>query len=234
VISRLESGQVEGAYKRDLLKGLSAAVGGDTRTALETFDGVLARSQVRADRVAAYVFGAETLRRGGQWPAALERYHAAIPRGPAFPPAHYGLGMAFRATGQLDRAQFQFQELLRLEPAHVEGLCELADLMMVKRQPRAAFDYARQAASFAPDYARPYLAAGNGLLALGRPTDAHQYYRAAVERGMTWTLVAYNEGNVLLLVGDRAAAKARFTEVVDAQGVPVSLRNAAQKILATL
>ena len=234
IIARLETGQVEGAYKRDLLKGLSAAVGGDTRAALDTFDGVLARSQTRADRVAAHVFSGETLRRAGQWPAAIERYQTAIALDPAFPPARYGLAMAFRATGQLDRALFQFQELLRLEPAHVEGLCELADLMMVKRQPRVAFDYARQAASLAPDHPRPYLAAGNSLIALGRPTDAHQYYRAAVERGMSWPLVAYNEGNVLLLVGDRAAAKARFTDVVDAQGVPVSLRNAAQKILATL
>jgi tetratricopeptide (TPR) repeat protein len=233
VIARLEDGQIEESHKLDILKGLSAAVGGDARTALGVFDDVIARAPLRPDKVAAYVFSGDTLRRAGQLPAAIERYQKAVELDPAFAPARYGLAMAYRAAGQVDRAVFQFQELVRLEPSHVEGLCELADLMMLKRQPRVAVDYGRRAAAIAQDYARPYLAIGNGLLAQGRAAEAHQYYRGAVDRGLNWPLVSYNQGNVLLLVGDRVAARARFAEVVDAADAPTALRNAARQMLAT-
>ncbi len=75
---------------------------------------------------------------------------------------------------------------------------------------------------------------GNSLLALGRPGEAHQYYRAAVERGLSWPVITYNQGNVLLLLGDRVAAKARFAEVVNAPDAPASLRDAARQMLAAL
>jgi tetratricopeptide (TPR) repeat protein len=234
IIARLETGQIEDSYKLDILKGLSAAVGGDARRALQIFDRVIEKSGVRTDKVAAYVFSGDTLRRTGQLPAAIERYQGAVGLEPTFPPARYGLAMAYRGAGDLDRAQAQFQDLLRLDPAHVEALCELADLMMLKGNPRVALDYARRAASIARGYARPYLAMGNGLLALGRPEDAHQYYRAAADRGLSWPVITYNQGNVLLLVGDRVGAKARFAEVVEAREAPASLRNAARQLLATL
>jgi len=234
VITRLEGDQIKGSYKLDLLKGLSAAVGGDARTALRTFDQVIARSPVRTDKVAAYVLSGDTLRRNGQWPEAIERHRKAVELEPAFVPARYGLAMAYRDARDVERAVAQFQEVLRLDPSHVEALCELADLMMIKRQPQAALDYARRAVSIARRYARPYLAMGNSLLALGRPGDAHQYYRAAVQLGTGWPVIAYNQGNVLLLLGDRLAAKARFAEVVKAPDAPESLRNAARQILTGL
>lgn len=234
IIARLEGGQIEDSYKLDILKGLSAAVGGDARTALQTFDQVIGKAPVRSDKVAAYALSGDTLRRNGQLPEAIERYQRAVALEPTFAPARYGLAMAHLRARDMDRAVAQFQEVVRLDPDHVEALCELADLMMVKRQPRAALDYAQRAASTARRYARPFLAIGNSLLALGRPEEAHQYYRAAVERGLSWPIVAYNQGNVLLLLGDRVAAKARFAEVVQAPDAPASLRDAARQILAAL
>jgi protein O-GlcNAc transferase len=234
IIARLETDQIEGSHKLDILKGLAAAVGGHAETALRTFDRVIATSPVRTDKVAAYVFSGDTLRRNGQVREAIERYQKAVALEPAFAPARYGLAMAYGAGREADRAVAQFQEVLRLEPDHVEALCELADLMMIKRQPRAALDYALRAASVAGPYARPYLATANALLALGRSTEAHAYYRAAAERGLSWSVVTYNQGNVLLLVGDRAAAKARFAEVVEARDAPAPLRNAARQMLTAL
>lgn len=233
IIASLD-GRSESGYKLDILHGLSAAVAGDSRSAMVIFDRVINSGAGRADKGAAYIFSGDLLRRSRHLPEAIERYQQAVALLPAFSPARYGLAMAYRERGDVDRAIPQFEELLRLEPAHVEALCEMADLMMLKKQPRAAWGYARQAAAIAPDYARPYLAMANSLLAVGRPTEAQTYYRSAVERGVSWPVVAYNQGNVLLLAGDRASAKARFTEVVEAREAPASLRDAARQMLAKL
>jgi len=84
-------------------------------------------------------------KRRGKPSEALRFFNAAVEAAPTIPDNHGYLASAFQKLGQLDRAEAEYREAIRLDPAYETPVSNLADLYLAKNDPILAERYARQA-----------------------------------------------------------------------------------------
>ena len=84
-------------------------------------------------------------KRRGNSSEALRSFRAAVEAAPTIPDNHNYLAWAYRKLGELDHAEAEYREAMRLDPAYETPVSNLADIYLAKNDPVQAERYARQA-----------------------------------------------------------------------------------------
>jgi Flp pilus assembly protein TadD len=84
-------------------------------------------------------------KRRGKSNEALRSFSAAVEAAPAIPDNHNYLAWALQKLGELDHAEAEYREAMRLDPAYATPVSNLADIYLAKNDPVQAERYARQA-----------------------------------------------------------------------------------------
>ncbi len=84
-------------------------------------------------------------KRRGESSEARRFFSAAVEAAPTIPDNHNYLAQAFLKLGELDHAEAEYREAIRLDPAYETPVSNLADLYLAKNDPILAERYARQA-----------------------------------------------------------------------------------------
>ena len=84
-------------------------------------------------------------KRRGKSSEARRFFSAAVEAAPTIPDNHNYLAWALRKLGELDHAEAEYREAIRLDPAYETPVSNLADLYLAKNDPILAERYARQA-----------------------------------------------------------------------------------------
>ena len=100
---------------------------------------------------------------------------------PDYVEAHFNLGCALEAQGNLDAAIPCYRRAAELKPDHAEAHNNLGIALQAQGRMEDAAASHRQALHWKPDYAEAHNNLGNALQAQGRLDDAIPCYRRAVE-----------------------------------------------------
>jgi Flp pilus assembly protein TadD len=84
-------------------------------------------------------------KRRGKSSEALRSFSSAVEAAPTIPDNHNYLAWAFRKLGELDHAEAEYREAMRLDPAYETPVSNLADIYLAKNDPVQAERYAREA-----------------------------------------------------------------------------------------
>ncbi len=155
----LKVGRVEDGLKT--IERLDALSGGDFRTALAA--GVL-------------------LARFGLYPAAIQRFQAALAADPSSDEAKYDLAAAYSQVGEYSKA---FEALNGLSPAArkmPDSLALFADVALHQGRPADAIDALEEAIRTSPDDDRHYVSLALVELQAGDPNQAHATLRRGLRR----------------------------------------------------
>ena len=98
----------------------------------------------------ALTFRGEIQLRRNQLNEAVQTLQAVVTRNPDMAVAHYQLGLALSALGELNRAATEWQQAVRLRPAMVEADRELAGLAMQKSDMPGLEQYATEIVRLQP------------------------------------------------------------------------------------
>lgn len=208
------------SYQLTILKGFYKASSGDVDGAIQLYNKVLPATK-RSDTVVVHTLLGDAFREKGSWDKAVEHYQKALSRDIGFSAAYYGLGVSYMGKRDLVRADYYFTKALSIDPNNILALSDMADLMLLKRQrPEDALIYARRAVSKDPPLYQPYLTMGNVLLVLGRDKDAEDYYRKAVERGMSGYMVPFSKARAYYMKGDVSQAGHYISELRKYRDLP--------------
>src|SRR5262249_53160416 len=116
-------------------------------------------------------------------PKAIETYEQLLKVSPNNPRIQYEVAELYEQTGQLDKAQEQFQRVVELDPKYVEGLTAVGRVTILRGDPQASLQPLNNALSLAIQLNKD-VARGNVLQAigiaykrLGRPNDALRNYQ---------------------------------------------------------
>jgi tetratricopeptide (TPR) repeat protein len=213
------------SYRTKILKGFYKASGDDIDGALKEYDEVLHKAK-GIDLVVLHTLMGDAYRKEGLWDEALEQYTKALSRDPAFAGAYYGMGVAFMSKRDVDRADEYFHKTLTIDPDNVLALSDMADLMLIKKEnPQDALAYAERAISKNPPFYQPYLAMGNVLTVLGRDREAEDFYKKAVEHGMTDYMVAFSKARAYYMKGDAEKAQSQLAQLRRFKNLPEKIRS---------
>jgi protein O-mannosyl-transferase len=128
--------------------------------------------------------------------------------------AHYNLGTALGAKGQIDEAIRQLQTAIRLKPDHVNAHNNLGNALLVKGQINEAIRQFQEALRLKPDYADPHHNLGIGLDKKGQSDEAIRQYQEAIRLKPDYAEARNNLGSALLNKGQIDAAIREFQEAV--------------------
>ena len=155
------------------------------------------------------------LLRGRRPDQAIARFNEALRLDPGHAEARNNLGMALEVTGRLPEAAAQYEESARLKPAAITlDNLGYALLRMGRRdEARAQFE---KAIGLQPEYAPAQISLGTLLLDAGRPDEALQHFRVALEhsRGNTAAEAHNGMGVALANSGSLESAITHFREAV--------------------
>ncbi|MBS1112307.1 MAG: Tetratricopeptide 1 repeat-containing protein [Nitrospirae bacterium] len=228
VIDLMDS-RFEKTYTTDILKGYYSALSGDTEAATRQFNQILPLA-TKLDRVVVYSLLGDTYRRNGNAALALENYGKAIELDPSFSEAYYGMGEAYFSLKDIKNAEVYISKTLSLDPANPLALSQMADILLVKKEPvEMAMSYAEKAVSSSPTVYQPYATMGSVLIAMGREEAAEEYFKKAHERGLRGYLLPYAKARAYFIKGDKDKAEAILREIANMDDAPDELRNIIKK-----
>ena len=130
--------------------------------------------------------------------------------------AHYNLGMALQALGQLDGATSSFRRALMINPGDAEVHYNLGNLLHGLGQLDGAVSSFRRALEIKSDFAAAHYNLGNSLRALGQLDDAVVGYRRALAINPDYAEAHINLGaalNVLGQLDDAVASLCRALKI---------------------
>lgn len=222
LISRYES--VLESDRIPILKGYLRAATNDIDGALEAYRTAIHKARGR-DVVVLHSLMGDAYRRKGMLDDAVERYQRALARDPGFAPAYYGLGLVFISKRDLSRSYEYFRKALKIDPANVLVLSDMADLLLIRREnPEEALRYAERAVAKSPPFYQPYLSMGNVLIVLGRDGEAEAYYRQAREKGLSDYFVPFSKARAYEMRGDREKAREQIAILRKFKDLPEHMR----------
>ena len=143
---------------------------------------------------------------------AVLEYRSVLQIDPNHADAHYGLAKSFLGTRQVQKAYWELQETVRLDPDNIEAKLQYGQFLLLGEdaEREQAIERADEVIAVQPDRPAAYLLKGRALQALGRAEEAREAYVQAVERSP-------DEGGPLLLLanferaqGNRDEAEAHF------------------------
>ena len=130
--------------------------------------------------------------------------------------AHFSLGQAYRAQGDLDAARRCYERCLRLDPDFARAQGALGYVLLRQGDlPRAA-EHLRRAIELQPDYLHALINYGNLLVRQHRSRKPSCYYRRALVVAPTNAAAHTNLGSALLKSGRPRAAIAAYRRALRA------------------
>ena len=119
----------------------------------------------------------ETLRAQKNYDRAITSYRDAIRRQPAYPAAHFGLGIAFRDKNDLENAATELREVIRERPQDVGAHAALGETLFRKGDLDGAIAEYREARHLNPQDAEAHYLLANALEKKGDHSAAVDEYR---------------------------------------------------------
>ncbi len=95
--------------------------------------------------------------------------------------AYYEQGMAYKESGDLERALIEFQKAQSLYPDDIEFMVEIGDLFFQQHDYMMAESYFQKALDLEPDYYPAIIGAGQVQQALRRYDEAIHYFKKGIE-----------------------------------------------------
>jgi Tfp pilus assembly protein PilF len=150
---------------------------------------------------------------------ALRHYRAAIDADPKHALAHYNLGNALQAQGDVEGALRHYRAAIDADPKHALAHYNLGNALLAQGQFAEARTATRQALDLLPprDPLRPkaHNNLGNALQAQGDVEGALRHYRAAIDADPKFALAHYNLGGALQAQGQFGEARTATRQALD-------------------
>jgi choline-sulfatase len=183
--------------KIDLYRLLKKAGGfyseGSTDEAIATVGEALARDP---EIVEAYVLLGSFLRKSGRLDEAIAAYRQALVRDGEHERALVALAVAYKDSGRLDEARVGLERARKIDPRSSSVLWHLADLFMLKGDPRRAEEVIREALAYKVDEHRFLLKLGETQIQAKRFDEAEKSLKAALEKRPGLATAHFNLGLV--------------------------------------
>lgn len=224
VLTALYEQSIE-SYRPRILKGFYKALSNDVDGALTEYNEIVKEAD-GIDRLVIYTLMGDAYRGKGLWDKAIEKYEQAVAIDQTFADAYYGIGAAYMAKRDHSRAYEYFGKTISLDPYHVLALSDMSDLLLItKKNPGEALTYAQRAISKSPPFYQPYLSMGNVLIVLRKETEAEEFYKKAIERGVAEYMIAFSKARAYYLRGDSEKAKEQIAELRKFKNLPEQIKN---------
>jgi tetratricopeptide (TPR) repeat protein len=157
----------------------------------------------------------QILNRRGEYNESIRVLEAALKTDNDNPVARYHLGVAYDATGNLDRAEREWREAVRLRPAMIAAQQALSAVAMRKGDWELLRQTAEQIITSAPTQPAGYILRGNERLARNDRAGAEAGFRKAIEVAPTHP-AGYNAfGFYQLAARNFAQAERLFEQALD-------------------
>lgn len=142
--------------------------------------------------------------------AAVGELEASVARMPANPVLRFHLGLSYWAKDQMDLAETQFGEAIRLRPDYVAPRLALAQVYLGKREWGAALQAANEVLKLAPSNLMAALIHSNAVLGMGRTEEARKQLLHLAQRYPKVPEVLFNLGRLEMLLKNHDAAEETF------------------------
>ena len=126
------------------------------------------------------VLGFLSWRQTGDYTDVLTLYNNTLQKNPGCWMAHYNLGIALRAKGEIDEAIIHYRKAVALRPEYAEAHYNLGHLLVEKREFAEAIVHYEKALAVNPDDAEAHNNLGATLSRIGRTEEAIFQYRKAL------------------------------------------------------
>lgn len=220
--------------KTEILRGFYSSLGGDYERSLEILHRILP-DLGDMDRVVVYTLLGDTYRRKGLTEDAINNYREALKLDPVFSAAYYGIGSSYLRAGKPEEALENLKKTLALDPNNVLALSDMADIMLIRKEPVArAYEYANRAVSLSPSFYQPYLMMGNVLLVKGEEGAAEGFYKKAAEHSAAGYRIAFNKSRAWYLRGNRGKAIYYLESCLAMEALPPDFKRSVQQGLKEL
>jgi len=217
--------RLEGSYSIGILKGFYNLKNGDHEAALSQLNQILPQAK-GLDRVIVYTLLGDTCRSSGDAAGAIENYKKALELDPSFSAAYYGMGDAYFSLKDVNKAEMYIGKTLSLDPSNPLALAQMADIMLVKKEPvDRAKTYADKAVSLSPTFYQPYATMGTVLVVMGKEDEAEVYFKKANERGLRGYRLPFVKARAYFIKGDKEKAGQFLSEAAGMEDAPAGLRN---------
>lgn len=121
-------------------------------------------------------------------------------------------GVRHHRVREFERSRKTFEQVLGLDPGHVNTLCNLGALELGLGNRGHALALLQRAVALAPDLAPAHAALADALLASGRTDEAMAHYRTAIELAPDSDAVHAAYATALRRLGDTGLATTHFGE----------------------
>jgi len=213
------------SYRIQILKGFYKASTNDIEGALEVYEEIIPKTKGR-DSVVVYNLMGDAYRRKGLLDQAIKQYSKSITLDPTFSSAYYGMGLTYMSKRDIEHADEYFRKALAIDPDNVLALSDMADVLLIRKaNPEEAFSLARRAVSKSPPFYQPYLTMGNVLIVLQKEKEADEFYKKALEHGVTAYMVPLSKARAYYLRGDTEKAKEQVSELRKFKNLPEQIKN---------
>jgi len=212
------------SYRIQILKGFYKASTNDIEGALKVYEEVIPQTR-NGDLVVVYNLMGDAYRRKGLLDKAINQYTRSIALDPGFSSAYYGMGLTYMSKRDIEHAYEYFRKALAIDPDNVLALSDMADVLLIRKaNPEEALRYARRAVSKSPPFYQPYLSLGNVLIVLQKDKEADEFYKKAIEHGVTAYMVPLSKARAYYLRGDIEKAKEQVSELRKFKNLPEQIK----------
>ena len=169
----------------------------------------------------------------GAYREAVEVFDSALDRDERNFNASYGLALAHKGLGRLDRAESGFRQCLEIEPGRIRAVYQLAEVQMAVGRTQDAERLLRQHLESRPDTSL-YLTLADALLAQNKRQDAFRILEEAATRDPDDASVQLSLGNLLMEDGNVEAALGAFQKAEGAAPRDTRVQNALGNAFARM
>jgi tetratricopeptide (TPR) repeat protein len=154
-----------------------------------------------------------------KFPEAALEFRSALQIDPNLAGAHYGLAKSLLGSRQVQKAYWELQETVRLDPENHDAKLQYGQFLLFgdDAEREEAVERADEVITADPSRAAAYVLKGRALQALERKEEAREAYEAAVE-------LSPDEGGPLLLLasfhraeGDAERAESLYRQLVEVE-----------------
>jgi tetratricopeptide (TPR) repeat protein len=149
---------------------------------------------------------------------AIKAYTRAIAANSKFADAHYGLGLAYKASPDLEKAISSWEKALKYDPTIYQAHAELANAYMAEdRYDDAVKEYTALIAS-KPNYVEAYFGLGTVLFQLTKYEEAIPNFEKAIQLNNNRFPEAYFNLAMIYLARDQSSPEEELANQTKAEG----------------